>query len=97
MKTFKTVLKHLESIGFKENQHRFNERQLKQGFKSILGTSLTCVYLFYVVNTLEEFMDGMFLLIVASLVLISNVNTVFKTATIFIFIKKFDTMINQSE
>lgn len=96
MKIFETVLKHLDSIGFKENQHRFNRIQIETHLKAALNVSLICVQLFHVANTLKEYMDGIFLITVAILVFISRASTAFKTTTIFIFINRLEEIINDS-
>lgn len=97
MKIFETVLKQLESNGFKENQCRLNRQQLMLGLKTIVMIATICVNLFYEADAPEEYMSCIFHITISILVFISRISSVFKTATIFIFIKKFNQMINQSE
>lgn len=97
MKIFETVLKQLESIGFSENQNPFNRRQILLGLQTILGASLICVYLLRIANTFDDYMNCAFFIIKTILVIISQVSTVFKTATIFVFINQFNVVIGQSE
>lgn len=97
MKTFVTVSKHLESIGFTEHQKRFNRRQLEFGLNIVLGIILIILNLFYVADTSEEYMNGILIGVVSTLLFIAFVSTAFKTATIFIFINQLNGIINQSE
>lgn len=97
MKIFVTVSKHLESIGFAEHQQRFNTRQLKFSLNIILGIILISLNLCYIADTSVEYMNGILIDIVSIMVFIAFVSTVFKMATIFIFINQLDEIINQSE
>lgn len=97
MKTFETVLKHLESLGFKENQRRFNSRQLMLILFVIMGILSVSVSLFYAADTPGEYINGIFSIITSVIVLISYTSTTLETATIFIFINQFNKIIIQSE
>lgn len=97
MKIFERVQKNLKSIGYLENQDPFNKRQLVIGLMSVLGISSIAVQLFYFADRSEAYMHGILLLTVGILVSVSRVSTVFKTATIFIFIRRFEELITQSE
>lgn len=97
MRIFETVSMHLESIGFQEKRHRFNKIQVQFCLKEILNISSIFMNLFFVANTPEEYMDGFFAISVAGLGFIAYLGTAFNTATIFVFINKFNKIINQSE
>lgn len=100
MKTFETVLKHLKSIGFEENQHNkvgISKRQWLLSLILFLDIVLTFIDLYYVVDTTEDYMNGILVLTIAILIFIAYLSTAFKTATIFIFINQYDKIINESE
>lgn len=95
MKIFENVLKHLEAIGFKENQNPFNRRQFELGLITIFDISLLCLYLLFVADTPGDFINGAFWTIIAVLFLVSHVSTVFETAAIFAFINQLNEIIGQ--
>lgn len=97
MKPFETVLKQLQSMGFIENQPRFNKHQLMLSLKIVLGALMVGANLLYAADTSEEYMNGILAIVTMILILIAYVSTVFKTATIFIFINQFNEIIKQSE
>lgn len=96
MKIFQTVQKHLASIGYRANQNPFNLQQLTIIFMGILAIFSQCVYLFFIANTTKEFLDSILMTTIGILVFISNLSTVHKTATIFIFIDSVEKGIHGS-
>lgn len=97
MRIFKTVSKHLESVGFEENQPRFNKIQVQLCLKMILQISSVLMNLFFVANTPIEYMGVFFFITVSVLGFIAYMGTALNTATVFVFINKFNKIINHSE
>lgn len=97
MKIFETVQKNLNTIGYNENGDPFNKRHLGIGLISVVGISLFAVQFFYCVDSSETYMRFILMLTMEILVFVSRVSTVFKTVTIFIFIRRFRELISKSE
>lgn len=97
MKIFNTVQKHLASIGYRANQNPFNTQQLSIILMGIFATISQCIYLFFIAKTLKEFMDSILMTAANFLVFISNLSTIHKMATIFIFIDSIEKAINESK
>ena len=97
MKIFKTVQKHLASLGYIKNQSSLNIRQLSICFLSIVAIISLSLYLFCFANTQKEFMDSIFMTVSGVLVFISNLSTANKLTTIFIFIDRTEQVINESK
>lgn len=97
MKVYGTVLKHLGSIGFRQNEPRFNKRQCEMHLKAVLNNLLICMQLFHVADTLKEYLDSVFAMTVSILIFISRASTAFKSATIFVFINGLEQIVNDSK
>lgn len=97
LKILQTVQKDLALIGYNAQAQPFNGKQIKHGFKSILGNFLQLVYLIRIAKTPSELMVSVFMAGVATLVFISFVSTVQKMPKIFYLIDEIEKIINKSK
>lgn len=93
---FQTVQKYLATIGYAANRSPINSDTISNGLAIVVA--ITCVTVnLCIANTPREFMDAIFMTAAGILVFISFISTVQKMKTIFTFISKMQTIINEGE
>lgn len=97
MKIFQTLQMHLAFIGYAPNLRPFNKRQNWLFAKNFVCITLIYVQLLHVANSPNEYMDSIFMTVVATLVSISHISTTFQMKTLFIYIDEIEKLFNASK
>lgn len=97
MKTFQTMQRNLALIGFERNLRPFNERHKWCVIVGSTSNVILITYLLNVANSPKEYMDSIFVVCVAILMIISQISLILKTEIIFILIDEIEEIIGASE
>lgn len=102
MKIFLIVLKKLALIGFVPNQQKNNHRifsthQAVYIFLHVWCTSQVAMYVFHVASGIEDYMNSVFTLTVATAITIIHANLAYTNDKIFDTIDTEETILNESE
>lgn len=94
---FQTIQTNLELIGFKRGVPPFNKRQTWCFIEGSISSFLIYVYILHVAKSPKEYMAGIFLGAVGTLVEISHFSTNLKTKTMFVLIDEIEEVLVESE
>lgn len=95
MEIFETVKNNLASIGFVANQHPLHAKQLVNVARGFLALILQCLYLAFEANTDKEYMDSIFMTAVGIMIYSAHMSSIFKTASLFIFLDDLEHVVNE--
>lgn len=97
MKLFQLLQKNFEFLGFSQNLHPFNQRQLILYFEGVLILVSFVLFMFFIANSVKEFMNSFYLITAAIITIISFTSTVLKAPILFHFFDFIEQSVNSSK
>lgn len=102
MKLFQTIRKKLAAVGimpkqFHYHHYPFSRQCLIANLICIIGFISASVFTFHVANNTREYMDSLYVLIIACGIFVSYTTTIFNMNKWFCFIGKFEQFFDDSK
>lgn len=102
MKPFLTIRKYLATVGIMPNRfhyrcYPFSRQCLIANSICIIGFISTSVYTFHVANNTKEYMDSLYVLVMACGIFLSYTTTVFNMNKWFCFFENFEKFFDESK
>lgn len=95
MKVLQEVQKSFESLGLSPKSQRFNYKMLRTFVVALAGTISQWMFFFFEVDSSQEYLESVYIMICCGVAIISYTNIVFIKDELFALLDKIDQIINE--